>query len=382
VASQASVTGSGFGGTYVDDGTADTLTIRDLGTESTYSVALSNGMDLTDIVEALNSEFNSPEVHQVQASEAMYADAVGTAATDSTFLQDLYKSDGSSFGVTDGDVITLSGRRADGSSFLEEFHVTDVTAQTLGDLRSAVESAVGTSETVTWDQGKLTVTNQETGRSSLSLAVSSNNAGGGSLTFGTVGVVTEGRSAVDISASDEGGELKLAHGDYGSVEGFEVSFTAGGTDGTASLGLSTGTYQGTDVAGTIGGHSATGAGRLLMGDDDTAVEGLMFEYDGADTGSVGTMAFSRGIASGLHVETDALLGSESGSIDAVMEELDPRIERMNDRIEALEDRLERRRETLIEKFSAMEEALSRAQQQSQWLSAQFSALAGAGTVGL
>jgi flagellar hook-associated protein 2 len=119
-----------------------------------------------------------------------------------------------------------------------------------------------------------------------------------------------------------------------------------------------------------------------MGDDDTAVEGLMFEYDGADTGSVGTMAFSRGIASGLHVETDALLGSESGSIDAVMEELDPRIERMNDRIEALEDRLERRRETLIEKFSAMEEALSRAQQQSQWLSAQFSALAGAGTVGL
>lgn len=381
-AARASVTGSGFGGTYVDDGTADTLTIQDLGTGSTYSVSLSDGMTLSSIVESLNSEFNSPEVHQVQASEAMYADGVGTAATDSTLLQDLYKSDGTSFGVADGDVITLSGTRADGSSFLEEFTVTDVTTQTLGDLRSAVESAVGSSETVTWEGGLLTVTAQDTGRSSLSLSMSSDNAGGGSLTFGTVSTVTEGRGTVDITASDGGGELALAHGDYGAAAGFQVSYTAGGTDGSASLGLSAGAYAGTDVTGTIGGYAATGSGRLLVGDEDTAVEGLMIRYEGADTGSVGSMTFSRGVASQVEVTADLLLGTASGSIDEVKEGMDPRVDRLNDRIESLEGRLERRREALIKKFSAMEEALALAQQQSQWLAAQFNALGGGAVGGL
>lgn len=377
-AAQAAVTGSGFGGTYADDGTPDTLTVRDLGTSSNYSVALSDGMSLSEIVEALNSEFNSPEVHQVQASETMYSDAVGTEATDSTLLQDLYAADGSSFGVADGDVITLSGTRADGSSFLEELSVTDVTTQTLGDLRAAVESAVGSSEAVTWEEGNLTVTAQSTGRSALSLSISSNNAGGGSLSFGAVDTVTEGRSTVDITASDEGGELRLAHDDYGSSAGFEISYAAGGADGTASLGLTAGTHTGTDVAGTIGGRAATGSGRLLTGDEETDVEGLMIRYEGADTGSVGNITFSRGIASAVSVQTDLLMGSEAGSIEDVIEGMDPMVERLNDRIDALEDRLDRRREFLIRKFSAMEEAMSQAQQQSQWLSAQFSALSGGG----
>ena len=377
-AAQAAVTGSGFGGTYADDGTPDTLTVRDLGTSSNYSVALSDGMSLSEIVEALNSEFNSPEVHQVQASETMYSDAVGTEATDSTLLQDLYAADGSSFGVADGDVITLSGTRADGSSFLEELSVTDVTTQTLGDLRAAVESAVGSSEAVTWEEGNLTVTAQSTGRSALSLSISSNNAGGGSLSFGAVDTVTEGRSTVDITASDEGGELRLAHDDYGSSAGFEISYAAGGADGTASLGLTAGTHTGTDVAGTIGGRAATGSGRLLTGDEETDVEGLMIRYEGADTGSVGNITFSRGIASAVSVQTDLLMGSEAGSIEDVIEGMDPMVERLNDRIDALEDRLDRRREFLIRKFSAMEEAMSQAQQQSQVLSAQFSALSGGG----
>ncbi len=374
-ASQASVAGTGFSGTYVDDGTPDTITIRDLGTDSEFSVSLTNGMTVAQIVSSLNSEFNTAAAHQVQATEGMYADAVGTAATNSTLLKDLHNSGGSSLGVADGDTITISGTQADATSFLVEFQVTDINTQTLGDLRSAIETAVGSGETVTWEGGLLTVTGQETGRSSLSLSLSSDNAGGGSLSFGSVAAVTEGRGVVDITASAQGNQLSLAHGEYGSATGFEVSFSGGGADNTSSLGLTAGTYRGQDVTGTIGGHAATGTGQFLEGDAGTAVEGLMLRYEGADTGSVGSFTFSRGIGSAMDAVADLILGTEAGSIDAVVENIDPSIDRINDRIDELESRLERRRADLIKRFTVMEEALTMAQQQSQWIAAQL------GTVG-
>jgi flagellar hook-associated protein 2 len=187
-------------------------------------------------------------------------------------------------------------------------------------------------------------------------------------------VVTAGRGTVDIEASDSGGQLSLVHQEYGSADGLEVSFLAGGADGTASLGVGAGTYAGQDVQGTIGGLAATGAGQILTGDDDTSVAGLMIRYEGADTGLVGTLTFSRGIASAMEARTDLLLGSENGSIDALVANIDPLVDRLNDRINTLEGRLERRREFLIAKFARLEEALALAQSQSQWLTAQFANL--------
>ncbi len=371
----ASVTGSGFGGTYVDDATPDTLTVQDLGSGATYSVSLSNGMTLAQIVDALNSEFATAKRHRVQATETFYQDAVGTAATDATLLSDLRRSDGTSYGVADGDTITISGTRADGTSFFREFTVTDVTTQTLGDLRAEIAAAVGSGEIVSVQGGQLTVEAQEDGSSALTLSVTSDNAGGGSLTFGTFQILTAGRSAARITASDSGGQLKLQHQEYGSGEGFQVSYTAGGTDGTASLGLAAGTYAGMDVAGTIGGQAATGTGRILVGAADTDVDGLMIRYEGADTGVVGNVTFSRGAASAISVMAEQLLGTGAGSIEAITEEIQPAIDRLNDRITLMEDRLERRREDLIRRFSALEEALALAQAQAQWLTTQFASIA-------
>jgi flagellar hook-associated protein 2 len=86
------------------------------------------------------------------------------------------------------------------------------------------------------------------------------------------------------------------------------------------------------------------------------------------------MTFSRGIASLVEAATDLILGKEGGSIDAVAERLDARVGAQNDRIERMEGRLERRREMLIRRFSALEEAMARAQTQMQWLTAQLASL--------
>ena len=373
-AAQGTQTGSGFGGTYVDDGTDDTITITDAGTNSVYNVNLSNGMTLADVVDALNTEFQTAEARTLEAADGVYSDAIGTAATDSTLLQDLYDVGGTNMGIADDDVFTISGSRDDGTSYLQTFTVTDITTQTLGDLRAVIAEQIGGDVVVDFQNGKLTATAREEGRSLFSLAVTSNNTGGGTMSFGSIDPTVIGRNVARLTASDDGGELKIAHTDYGAAEGFDVAYTAGGTDGSASLGLAAGSYRGVDVTGTIGGLAATGAGRILTGGDDTAVAGMLIRYGGTSTGAIGSMTFSRGIASVVQLAADAISDNTTGSIKSIIDGMDTRTTGLNNRIDEIQARLDRRRENLIRQFSSLEAALARAQSQSSWIQAQLGAL--------
>ena len=64
--------------------------------------------------------------------------------------------------------------------------------------------------------------------------------------------------------------------------------------------------------------TATGNGQILTGAEDSSVEGLMIRYEGADTGIVGEMLFSRGVASAVESAADRILGSGEGSIDGII----------------------------------------------------------------
>jgi flagellar hook-associated protein 2 len=367
------VTGAGFAGTYVDDATADTLSVRDLNANRTYSVALANGMTLSQIVDALNQEFDTALAHDIAASTTLYSDAGGTiAADDTTLLTALRFAGGASAGVAVDDILTIAGTRTDGASFLNTVVVDAST--TLGTLRSAVQSVIGSAVAVTWQNGKLTATAKTAGSSTFTLSVTSDNAGGGTLDFGAFAVTQQGRGKASIRASDDGGQLRLAHGDYGSTTGFQVSWAAGGADGSASLGLAAATFAGTDVMGTLGGFAATGAGRILTGATGTPIEGLIARYEGLLTGAVGTVTYSRGLGERLRIAGDVLLGSAAGSIDDVTDRIDGTVTTIESRIEDLDTRLQRRRDELIRRFTAMEQAIARAQAQSAWLEAQMNRL--------
>ncbi len=365
---RAAVTGAGFAGTYSDDGQADMLTVRDTATNRSYAVALNDGMTMSDIVAALNAEFARPLRHIVAAGAALHRDAGGTAADDATLLTNLHQA-GSSAGVAAGDTFTLSGTRRDGSAFLSSFVVAS--GSTLADLRTAAQQALGAGATVSWQGGVLTATADTEGSAGFTLNVSSNNLGGGTLDFAGFTATQQGRDATVIRASDEGGQLRLEHGSWGSAAGFEVSFTPGGADGSASLGIAAGAWTGVDVAGTIGGFAASGAGRTLTGSAGSAVEGLGVRYDGAVTGEAGWLTFSRGLASRVRLASDVILGSGGGSIRSVTDRIDGSMTRWKNRIDVLEGRLDRRREQLIKRFTALEAAMARAQSQSAWLDAQL-----------
>jgi flagellar hook-associated protein 2 len=59
VATQSQATGAGLGGTYSDDGTADTMTVTDTALNRSSSINLTTGMTSADIVAALNAAFGA-----------------------------------------------------------------------------------------------------------------------------------------------------------------------------------------------------------------------------------------------------------------------------------------------------------------------------------
>jgi flagellar hook-associated protein 2 len=61
-ASQATCTGVGFGGTYSDDGTPDTMTVTDTASGRQVQVALADGMTTAQIVSALNAAFGAQSI--------------------------------------------------------------------------------------------------------------------------------------------------------------------------------------------------------------------------------------------------------------------------------------------------------------------------------
>jgi flagellar hook-associated protein 2 len=194
--------------------------------------------------------------------------------------------------------------------------------------------------------------------------------------LGTMDVAVEGRKASTLVAENVAGEIQVRAADFGAAAGFTIALTAGGTDGTGSLGLAPGTYQGTDIVGTIGGEAATGLGAVLTAAAGTAADGLAVRAPGSGVGSLGSVTYSRGVAESMSQVLKALLGTEAGSVTAIQEGLDRAVDRLTDRVDRWEDRLVLKREQLVRKFTALEEAMARAQSQSAWLTQQFASLNG------
>lgn len=373
-ATRAEVTSAGFGGVYVDDATADLITITDAGSSAQYQVALVNGQTLSEIVDALNTEFAQQTAQEVTSQRTMYSDSgATTVANASTALGDLYHGAGQSSGYVAGSEITISGTDPNGNAVLDTFTVTDPATQTLGDLRAAVQSAFGSGVSASIVNGQLVVTDQNAGASQLSVTIGS-DVPGNAAPFGIMQVTATGRDNAGLVAEDAGGELRIRAASYGSAGSFSVALSAGGGDGTASLGLGTGAFSGTDVAGTIGGEAATGVGNTLTADAGTTAAGLAVQVSAGQSGALGEVTYGRGIMASVVDIAEQLLGSDDGSIDEIVKRLDQNVERIEDRLFEREERLEDRREALLQQFIALEQAIARAQSQQQWIQSQIASL--------
>jgi len=165
---------------------------------------------------------------------------------------------------------------------------------------------------------------------------------------------------------------------YGS--GSRVEITAVDTNSVAQLGLSIAMGPaGLDVAGTMGGVAATGAGQLLTGAVGSDAQGLKLLINGGATGVRGSVDYSRGISHQLDallsgfLESDGILDSRADGLQGRVDGIEDQRERLDRRMEALEARYRSR-------FNALDSLMAQLQSTSAFLSQQLALLPKAGSL--
>lgn len=362
-ATRASISGVMAGGTYVDDGTPDSLIVTETASGARATISLANGMTASEIAQALTDAFATAAAHTIASGAALFSDPAGTTpALATTTFANLTAAGGGPAGVAASDTISFSGLRPDGTSYSGIYTVSDPATATLGSLTSAIQGQIGAAATVSIVNGRLTVSATQAGSSPMTFSVTSGNQGGGALDFGGTAVTQQGRTAMNLTASAAGNALTLGHAGYGAAAGFSVAFAAGGADGSASLGIGAGSWTGTDVVGTINGVAATGSGQQLLGIAGTPTAGLVMQYSGTAAGS-GTV----GVVVGVGAQIERMLDSWTGTGGTLLSKeasLEQQAARLDDKATVMTARLERRRANLLKQYAAMETALAKLKQQS------------------
>lgn len=275
-------------------------------------------------------------------SEANTAITTGLAITTGTYWGDINTTGGGN-DILANALISYSGTDHSGNSvsgsytIVDPSQVTDTVQNLLTNIEGTFDISVGNA-TVDGN-GKIQITDSNIGASQIAI-VFSYDANCGSLNLG----------------------------DFAS----------------ANTGIINGSDSGVDVAGTINGEAATGSGRTLTGDapaedETTSVEGLSIKVtlttaqlasQGEDQGNV---KITMGAAALFDRELYGITDAYEGYVAFKQTSLQNSIDSFEDKIENMEARLNRKMETMINRFVAMELALSKIQTQSQWLSAQIGA---------
>ncbi len=373
-ASQGAVTGTGFSGTYTDDATADQIKITDKFTGRVATVSLTNGNTISTIVNNINSEL-AAEYTQVltgSAANTKTTAAGGGFVSTSTKWSEI-NTGGDANNITNGSTIAYSGKKKGGAAFSGTYTISNVTTGTVGEFLSSLATEFGNNVTATIDSsGKISISDSTAGDSQTSLTLTPN---AGSLSFGTVSASTTGRNKIDITASNSGNNLVLTHNQYGSTNGFTISYVGGGTNNTSQLGITAQAYSGTNVAGTINGEAATGSGQNLLGNSgNTNTDGLSLRvsYSGTVPADLGTLKLTLGVAELMDKKLNTMLDTINGYVMYRQTGLQSTIDNIGKQVDTMEARLTKEREKLTNQYLAMEKSISKIQNVSNWLTKQLS----------
>jgi flagellar hook-associated protein 2 len=348
-----------------------TLTITDKATGIPAIIELQAGDSLDQIVSQINTEMASDVAEVRRGSIANSTD--GTAAIGSgTAFADIFGA-----GVQDGDTIRINGTTHEGRNTTNTFLIDDAGGKTVGDLLSEIRSTFNGAVSASVDsEGRIVITDNQVGPSSLTVTLLEENEGSGSLNLGSIDVIQEGRFNHELTATNRDGKLFLEHGGFGSRNGFSIS------QSLDQLGLGEGDYEGGDVEGTINGEETDGFGRILSGKiGSETVEGLSLrvtltgeelETTGSERGSLNLIyGVARQLSDALSFITDKFDGTLKHRGDAITDTITD----MDDQIASMERRIELMRTNLVRKFASLEGSLATLQSEGNFLTSQLATLA-------
>ncbi len=349
-------------------GAGETITITDLFTSRSQAIALSAGTTTDDIVTQINTSLASAAAEGRTGNVANTQTSDSAVITSSTTFADIAGAD-----VADGDTININGTDHDGNRVSGAFTISDKTTATVGDLLAQVRSIFGGTVSTSVDgSGKVTLTDNRTGNSQMTIALIEQNEGGGSLNFGSMDETTQGRFAIGVTASNEGGKLRLTTNNYGLKHGFTVSQSANET------GITDGTYNGVDVVGTINGETATGDGQVLTGSSGNAnTEGLAVRVGitssqlTAQGASQGTVTVTQGVGEQMRRSLKAITDRFNGLVATRKKAVQDTIDDLQKQINSMGDRIGRSRQGLVRKFSSLESSVATFNSMGSFLGSQL-----------
>jgi flagellar hook-associated protein 2 len=320
------------------------------GVEGRYAIALTAADDGSGHLTITNNDYGDGSGFTISQDSAdnfydqmIYTTTANTTAATSGDVHVTAAttwSDVNGAGVVNGDTITIGGTARDGVTAISAtYTVTNTATDTISGLLAAIESAYsaqGTTVDAVIREGKIYIEDMISGASSVSLTLTANNEGGGSLALGTF---------------DQNTKRDL------------------------DLGLVNGTYSGQDVAGTINGEAALGSGQTLTGAAGNAsTAGLSVQYTGSANGAAaGNVKLTLGLGALLSNTLLNISDPINGYLTFKETSLEESISGYQTRISDMEARLALKQEAMIARFTAMEMAISNIQSQSNWLTAQLGA---------
>lgn len=355
----------------------ETLTINDLVANATADIELTAGDTIATIVSKINSTLSS-QVNEVHTSDTANTTNGTTPITAGTTFANIFGAN-----VQANDTIAISGVDHDGNQVSDTYTISD-TNNTIQNFLTAIEDAFDNSIAASVDaNGRLTFTDNTAGESELSITITANNEGGGSLDFGTITASMEGRHEIFVTAENDGGKLKLTHSDYGDSNGFSVlSTVADNADGNSSgIGNVLQEDYGVDIAGTINGESATGAGKVLTGadgNDNTAGMIIRVDLTPGELQSQGEMQGTVKLTMGAAEQMDNLLSSLTDSYEGTVTNRQDALQSQHDGLQSRMDRMEKRltryQERVERQFMELERAMNEITSQGNFLFSQLGGL--------
>ena len=376
-------------------------------------------------------------VQQVIASGLSFQDAANNVATTDTRLTDL-RSGGASLGVNVGDTLKFSGLRGDGSTVSVAFVVGG--ADTLQTLQSKLNDATtgygaGSRPALAsvGPDGKLRLNDQTGGDSRLSLSMTLAPAVGGAPTalLGTFGTETVGRAraiahgtdaqarvdgvlitrgtntitdaiggvTLNLLQAEPGSEVDLtvtrdmtaamkAVTDFATAYNDAVTFDAGqqlsgqplafnSTLRNVLSGFRDALRTQVDLAGafpraTLAGVTLNRSGMIDV--DATKLQAAM----GTSLGSIQTLFGANGIGGRMSAATQFAIRPIDGTITKSITNISDSNSALTKRMNAAQARVDARRQIMIDRFTAMELAISRLQGQGNSLNSAMSGLTRSG----
>ncbi len=187
------------------------------------------------------------------------------------------------------------------------------------------------------------------------------------------GVKEFSAAGATVSATvGDNGMLKLESTRYGSKSNITVSSADGSPVSDVFGGAAS--VKGVDVAGTIGGFTATGDGQTLTGAPGAAVEGLKLTVAGDTIGPRGTFGFSQGYAYQLNTLAAGYLGG-SGAITSRTKGLNDTVKDITKQRDAFSVRLVDIEARYRKQYSALDTMIASMNTTTSFLTQQFAAMA-------